>query len=361
MSAQKRTAKKSTALVVQSAYARLSEKEILLRVLIQPVETLFNSLQIGRQQRQSILSSTHKNEDPLWLYFPGSRKPENRILLVTHLDTVRSKQLTEEELEIDGNIITARGGPLGADDRAGVAALIIMMREFGNEHSYLFTDLEECGGHGAIAAAQDIGDELGRHAYALEPDRFGDGQAVFYDETDGDGFEEYLGEVVPKFRFGFGSYTDIADICPEIGICGVNVSVGYMHQHTHSETLFIDAWERGLDNIRALLREQSIPEFAPRPALMGNHRWIMGNDDYDWDKIYYKSDDSSKVDKIPADDYWKADKDGSYWHFYNDGMVPIVNDAGDVIEYLDCKHMSQADWDLVDQHGAIDMMDMEMM
>ena len=94
-----------------------------------------------------------------------------------------------------------------------------------------------CGGFGAETAAQDLTKELGLHAYAIEPDRYGDGQAVFYDETDGEGFEEYLSEIVPEFRFGEGTYTDIATICPEVGICGVNVSIGYLNQHSGYEML----------------------------------------------------------------------------------------------------------------------------
>lgn len=328
----------------------LSQRQLIVWALTTGKQQLFKAILKSVNGRPHLL---HRNNN--YLYFPGTNKPKDRILMIAHIDTVRRTQLLRSDLSIDGNIFTSRTDCLGADDRAGVAALIWMMMKNGDGHSYLFTDLEECGGIGADAAVSDLKNELSLHAYAIEPDRYGDGQAVFYDGTDNDEFEDYLGEIVPEFRFSWGTYTDIATICPEIGICGVNVSIGYINQHTSYETLFYDAWLRGIDTIDRLLNCSDIPKFVPNKAIMPTygHYW---RDPQEWLGNSNKNIEIGKWDKLydieEVHDH-SADKDGDFWHIYDEGMVPIVNEAGDIVDYMDWDKIDGRGWTLVDEHGAL--------
>lgn len=115
-------------------------------------------------------------------------------------------------------------------------------------HSLLITTGEETGCHGAKAAAKALKKELPEHAYALEVDRRGDRQAVFYD-VGTEAFEAYMLDLLSKsdpeaidWVQEQGSTTDIRSICPEALICGVNVSAGYNNEHSGSEHLYLEAW-----------------------------------------------------------------------------------------------------------------------
>lgn len=186
------------------------------------------------------------------------------IALVAHLDTVFTtppKQIYYDQRQ--GVMWSPQG--LGADDRAGVFAIVNIISQGYRPH-IIFTTDEEIGGIGAEALAK----AHPRHPfsdlrYLIELDRRGTNDCVFYD-----GYNRDFTDYVEKFGFveGFGSYSDICSICPQWGIAGVNLSIGYEDEHTLTETLNIGAMIGTINRVKLMLEQkvETIPTFAHIPA-----------------------------------------------------------------------------------------------
>lgn len=214
------------------------------------------------------------NGAPMWIYREGSAPPERRVLLVAHMDTVFERP-PSRALDWYGNIATfsppysqngyatRRAEGMGADDRAGCS----MLWSFRNsQHSLLVCNDEEIGCRGASLAASQLQNELAQHAYAIEIDRRGDQNYVFYD-THTPEFASFIAARLPTWELQRGSVSDIARICKGVGICGVNLAAGFLYEHTTDEMFFLDAWLRTRAAIQRLMRATSAPFQLPRPSV----------------------------------------------------------------------------------------------
>lgn len=225
----------------------------------------------------------HKGKE--FVYIPGTRK--DRILLVAHADTVNDEKYTPK-LRWMGDVCTLEKfwrdsekrvytpghntghwgtSSLGADDRAGCAMLWALQN---TGHSLLITTGEESGCKGARTAARELKKELPQHAYALEIDRRGDRQAVFYDIST-QAFEAYMLGLLNKhdpegveWYQELGSFTDVRAICPEAQICGVNLSAGYVREHSSDEHLYLEAWLHTHGTLAAMLKEEQTAYALPK-------------------------------------------------------------------------------------------------
>ena len=241
-----------------------------------------------------------------WLFIPGKADPDKRVLFVAHADTVFAGGVRGKgkgfrpKLSVYGSIIDSGSSKdgIGADDRVG-CAMLWALRDTG--HSILITDDEEIGCVGARSVSRAIPDVLSEHCYAIEIDRRGDSEFVFYTGTHSTGFEDYLLDHAPFFESGWGSITDIDPICNAAGICGANFAAGYINEHTAYETFFLDAWLRTLDVIYAMVSEvDSLDRFVPDPIPSYKGGWsptgfgAWGDDDLwaDW-----KLSDSERAEK----------------------------------------------------------------
>lgn len=176
------------------------------------------------------------------------------ICLMAHLDTVFPKAPTDIFYDPIKSVLWSPEG-LGADDRAGVYAIIKIL-DGGFHPHIIFTTDEEKGGLGA--------DELGKLAcpfnakYIIELDRRNTNDCVFYDC----GNEDFI-KYIQSFGFvkSYGSFSDISILCPQWKVCGVNLSVGYQNEHSYSEFLNIKALERTINILKKMLSEKSIPDF----------------------------------------------------------------------------------------------------
>lgn len=172
------------------------------------------------------------------------------ILLVAHLDTV---WLTEPTILVNSErtIWTGKNG-LGADDRAGVYAILKILEDKKVRPSILFTLGEEIGCVGAISFIAKHPVPMSPVKYVIEIDRRGHAQSVFYD-CKNTKFEEYINSF--GFTTQIGIYSDISHICPNWDIAGVNLSAGYYNEHTAAEILYIDALEYTIEKVKEMLHK----------------------------------------------------------------------------------------------------------
>jgi acetylornithine deacetylase/succinyl-diaminopimelate desuccinylase-like protein len=172
------------------------------------------------------------------------------VMLVAHLDTLVPKDrqtgmhLKPVELVLQHDVLTNANGVLGADDRAGVYAVLEAARQATVKPLVLFTNYEEVGGLGVKRFIADglLVPYVAQLRLFIEPDRKGFDEYVFYSWT--------LPSEVSAFveRFGFnadhGSYSDVKDLTEAYRVPHVNLSVGYLNQHSKDERLNLTALDR---------------------------------------------------------------------------------------------------------------------
>lgn len=187
------------------------------------------------------------------------------IALVAHMDTVFKYPAEEVFYDRVKNVIWSPDG-LGADDRAGVFAIIQVIKQGLRPHIILTTD-EEIGAKGASALAS-IDNPFEDLRYIIQLDRRGANDCVFYD-CDNKDFTAYIES------FGFveaiGSFTDISLICPAWKVAGVNLSVGYRDEHSVSEVLFVGHLLNTIERVCNMLKQDVIPDFEYVPCSY--NRW----------------------------------------------------------------------------------------
>lgn len=184
------------------------------------------------------------------------------IALVAHMDTVLPKPPEDVYYDRIKNVIFGSDG-LGADDRAGIWLIIQIIRSGLRPHIILTTD-EETGCIGATMLAHDYPESPFKDLrYLIQLDRQGQCDCVFY-ECDNEEFEKYIEDF--GFITALGSFSDISVICPEWEIAGVNLSVGYKHEHTKSEVLFVQPMLSTLDKVKKMLKAENIPSFKYIPS-----------------------------------------------------------------------------------------------
>ncbi|MDZ7379123.1 MAG: M28 family peptidase [candidate division KSB1 bacterium] len=167
------------------------------------------------------------------------------VLLVAHVDTVHRTAPTELYYDQQAHVLWSPQG-LGADDRAGVWAILEVLRT-GRRPHVLFTDGEEEGGWGAANAARALRPNV--HC-VVELDRRGADDAVYYGCGNAD-----IRRWVAAFGFAEarGTFTDISVLCPAWDVAGVNLSVGYYREHTHTEYLRVNETLQTIDRVCRML------------------------------------------------------------------------------------------------------------
>ena len=207
------------------------------------------------------------------------------VMITAHMDTVFKSPPVDIYHDSFNHVIWSPQG-LGADDRAGVFAIMKLVEEGWRPHILLTTD-EEIGGIGAQSAAMIMPQCLLDVKYVIELDRQGDYDCVFYSCAN-EKFQEYIEQF--GFITSMGSFSDISVICPQWKIAGVNLSIGYRREHSYTETLHTISF---YSTIRAVIKMfQDIQnaeyfEYIPDPdelefwSRYGNYTWgFPGEDEY---------------------------------------------------------------------------------
>ena len=160
-----------------------------------------------------------------YLYAEG----EIPILLVAHLDTVHKKQPQMFYYTKDLSKVCSPQG-IGGDDRCGVMIILDIIKK--HKCSVLFCEDEEIGGGGAYDFVDDYGDiDIGVN-FALEFDRRGENDCVFYKKSN-----KHFVEHIESFGFktASGTFSDISVLATGLKIEAVNLSSGYYLEHTTDE------------------------------------------------------------------------------------------------------------------------------
>lgn len=187
------------------------DEEQLFQTLKRELENYYNNIKVGPYDT--------------YLYAEGTIP----IVLVAHLDVVFRTPRQHMEIFYDPKeLVVWSPDGLGTDDRAGVLAIIWLLRCTEFRPSVLFTTSEETDLRGAYFASM-------LHVnpnFVIELDRQGRGESVYYN-CDNKKFEAYINSF--GFTTALGSYTDICLLCPAWACAGVNLSVGYYDEHSYSE------------------------------------------------------------------------------------------------------------------------------
>ncbi len=171
------------------------------------------------------------------------------VCLVAHLDTVEKKPPTDIYFDKEQGVMWSPQ-LLGADDRAGVYA-IIQIIEAGYKPHVIFTTDEEIGAVGAQALVTQKPDcPLENLKAIFQLDRRGSDDCVFYD-CDNPDFTKYVESF--GFKEAYGSFSDISIIAPAWGVAAANLSVGYYDEHQKIETLKVRELGKTIERVKKIL------------------------------------------------------------------------------------------------------------
>lgn len=198
------------------------------------------------------------------------------VALVAHLDTIFSQPPDEDYIFYDkeANVIWSPEGGCG-DDRLGVFGILKLIHK-GYRPTVIFTTGEEAGGIGASSLILDFPQAPENLKYIIELDRQGIDDCVFYRCNNFD-FIKHIESF--GFKKDWGSFSDISIICPTWGIAGVNLSIGYLNEHSYSETVWISAFDKTIKRVSKILdscleheKYEFIPYIPPSFEYKGKYR-----------------------------------------------------------------------------------------
>lgn len=194
-----------------------------------------------------------------YILVPG----EAPVLLVAHLDTAHLEKV--ETICRSSKIWMSPQG-IGGDDRCGVYALVSIHEKAKKKPWLLFTCGEEIGGVGAnrfieaLYKDNELMERMRSMKLIIELDRKGKDEAVYYNCYCPE-LENYI--TSKGFHTDIGSYSDIVDIAPVLGVAAVNLSCGYYNAHTQHEYIVLPELENVIKVVTEIVNESDgLPSFS---------------------------------------------------------------------------------------------------
>lgn len=214
---------------------------------------------------EHLMTILNNRLDKIWMDEAGNVLGELRIpggcgdvpvlLLSAHMD-VKDSSGEGKEILREKNTLRREGGILGADDRAGIAAIIntidvLKQYKIPCNLKFAFTVLEEEGMLGAEQIDKSFFESVG---FAVSLDRKGETDIVV--RTSGieycpEGEAEFISTLSKQLWHNEGFHYKAVEgrksdliVWSQLGIPSVNLSVGYSGEHSVSESLNLDAWHR---------------------------------------------------------------------------------------------------------------------
>ena len=232
-------------------------QKVLEDFLSFPIDSSEEILKLFSREKGTVVQS--EGDKRGFVYFRGSR--EDRVLLVAHADTVWDKRYMPDKdyrqsVRFTNGFYEGENSEcgIGADDRAGCAILYLLL---SSGHSVLVLDGEE---HGQIGAhylkdsCPNIFAELNEHQYIIQLDRRGAREYKCYNIPVSEEFREFIEKEFSYEDAGMKARTDIVVLCDKI--CGVNLSVGYYHEHTPQEKICYEEWLHTYEVLEAILKKK---------------------------------------------------------------------------------------------------------
>lgn len=233
------------------------------------------------------------------------------VLLVAHLDTVHDKLPTVIIYDFLDDAYSSPHG-IGGDDRCGVYMIFEVIKKFNC--SVLFCEDEEVGGVGASKfIATDLAKEL-KFNYAIEFDRKGSHDAVFYD-CDNEEFEDFITKEF--YKTAYGSFSDISTLAPFLKCAAVNLSCGYYNAHQKSEYVVAKEMDASIEAACKILeRTTEEDKFEYIEAVNSYRGYYSGYySDYYSGKYYGGSKNSNSYRKSYGYDAYD-EYDDAYTKYY---------------------------------------------
>ena len=201
------------------------------------------------------------------------------VALVAHADTVFKTVPSLENFfyDTEKNCIWNPDG-MGADDRAGVFAILTVLRTTKLRPHVIITTGEEIGAIGAgkmIAHYPMFPADLN---FMIQLDRRGMQDSVYYD-CDNIDFEDYINQF--GFTTNWGSFSDISVLAPMWRVAAVNLSIGYLDEHQEIERLFVGAMFDTIGKVIQILEDQqNKPQFFQYVEAAYSYYWRAGEESY---------------------------------------------------------------------------------
>ena len=242
------------------------------------------------------------------------------ICLIAHLDTVFKKLPVDFDEYIYDNtkkILWYPGGA-GFDDRAGIYA-IIQILEKGFKPHIIFTNGEESGGIGS----NDLIKKYKKSPFQdckllIQLDRANEKDMVFYNCDNID-----LINYIEKFGFieDWGTFTDISILAPVWEIGAVNLSIGYLDEHTEKERLNCNWCDNTIQKVINILKSyKKMPFFKYIPFKYSYKHELINEQDLLTPSCFLCNDKKSQLFKIEEGihSYYLCEKCYNKYFFYQD-------------------------------------------
>ncbi len=246
-----------------------------------------------------------------------TNQPE--IILVAHIDTVDDDggiPANEVECLVSGDRITNKnqqpvnnkyshfsyykqGNVLGADDRAGVVAILELYKKNDNV-GLLFTHHEESGGIGVREFCADCADQvfLSNVKLFLELDRHGDNHFVDYN-----GNPSEVNNWCLKYfdKKEYGSFSDVSVIQKTLKIPAINVATGFFNEHTSNEYLSISKFMDSIERVDRICKEiDTLEQMEFIPSKRQNFGGHFQANEYYPDPVYLDDDNEVEYSSIES-------------------------------------------------------------
>lgn len=181
------------------------------------------------------------------------------IGLCAHADTVFSRppRLDNFFYDQERNVVWNPDGA-GADDRAGIFAIIDILKHTDLRPSIIITTGEESCCYGSSKLCYQVPTFPVELKFLIQLDRRGKNDAVYYDCAN-EGFTKYINNF--GFETAIGSYTDISVLAPHFGCAAVNLSIGYYDEHTNIERLHVGYMFDTIDKVLKILHDHQNAKF----------------------------------------------------------------------------------------------------
>jgi len=279
-----------------------------------PIDRLLNILtyrrQHGSEGEREFIDAHFKNFETLtndtgevlaYIYKNHNKKSKTNILWSSHIDTMHNKtpELITQEVFVDAfgtAFVDSTSDCLGADDGAGVFLMLEMINA-NVEGTYIFHRGEERGCWGSSQVAELHADFIKQFTHAVAFDRRGNTSIITHQRGGRCASDELGNALIKLFSNGYelddtGVYTDTAEYVHLVPEC-LNISIGYNHEHTSSETLDTNHVLRLRDTILAYdWTRQTLPVIRkPAPlevySFFGAHNRARNDDLLSYDNLVY--------------------------------------------------------------------------